>query len=280
MDPFERWLSIERFTGLSAEQVKAGAGMLAGIRTWLLSAVAPRAGDTVLEIGCGAGEFLPQLLEAVGPTGSVVALDLSAGLCAQAMAALGAHPLGHRGRVLQGDMRRLPLANASIQAVVCRSVLQYAENDLDGVAAEMARVLVPQGKLAVFEMLSADGTPLLPVPRGQAQRRAHARAIARWRDLPWGLSRQALAAAFQPPLFCPVTISATTMDWHGAYTREAFLPTLDQVPRPGTPTLATLFTADLTPEERADWDLLLNEARFTAQRGAWAYLSAQRAGHA
>ena len=41
-------------------------------------------GDVVLEIGAGTGRNFPYLLEAVGPTGAVIAVDASAGMLAEA----------------------------------------------------------------------------------------------------------------------------------------------------------------------------------------------------
>ena len=39
-------------------------------------------GDRVLEIGCGTGRNLPPLRAAVGPTGSIYGVDISAGMLA------------------------------------------------------------------------------------------------------------------------------------------------------------------------------------------------------
>jgi ubiquinone/menaquinone biosynthesis C-methylase UbiE len=41
-------------------------------------------GDVVLEIGAGSGRNFPYLIEAVGPTGRVIAVDASAGMLAEA----------------------------------------------------------------------------------------------------------------------------------------------------------------------------------------------------
>jgi demethylmenaquinone methyltransferase/2-methoxy-6-polyprenyl-1,4-benzoquinol methylase len=41
-------------------------------------------GDVVLEIGAGTGRNFPYLLEAVGPTGTVIGVDASAGMLAEA----------------------------------------------------------------------------------------------------------------------------------------------------------------------------------------------------
>lgn len=43
-----------------------------------------RPGDTALEMGAGSGRNLPYLVDAVGPTGTVIGVDLSAGMLAEA----------------------------------------------------------------------------------------------------------------------------------------------------------------------------------------------------
>ncbi len=277
MDQWERWLGEQRYSGLSDAEVDAGRQLLAAIRTQLLREAAPGPGQTVLEIGCGAGEFLPGLLQAVGPEGRVEALDLSPGLCAQAEAVRAAHPLGARARVQQGDMRQLPFAPASFDAVFCRAVLQYAGPELPAVAAEIARVLRPGGRCAAFEICTANERPLLPLPRSAAQRRAHARALGAWRHLPHRLSRGGLASAFAPPAFFDCTVSTSVIDWQQPYNPARFAAILEQVPRPGCPPLREVFAAAFGPQERAAWEELLREATHAAQRGAWAYLRAVRA---
>ena len=48
-------------------------------------------GQTVLELGAGTGRNLPYLLDAVGPTGTVIAVDASPGMLAEARRLVEAH---------------------------------------------------------------------------------------------------------------------------------------------------------------------------------------------
>jgi demethylmenaquinone methyltransferase/2-methoxy-6-polyprenyl-1,4-benzoquinol methylase len=49
-----------------------------------VAALALDPGDTVLEIGAGTGRNLPYLIDAVGPSGSVIGVDASPGMLAEA----------------------------------------------------------------------------------------------------------------------------------------------------------------------------------------------------
>ena len=50
----------------------------------VVEALELRSGETVVDLGCGTGANLPYLVEAVGPTGRVIGVDLSPGMLAQA----------------------------------------------------------------------------------------------------------------------------------------------------------------------------------------------------
>src|SRR5690242_19837843 len=50
----------------------------------VLALVAPARGERVLDVGCGAGQTTLELSELVGPTGSVVGVDISEPLLAAA----------------------------------------------------------------------------------------------------------------------------------------------------------------------------------------------------
>src|ERR1700755_3041391 len=49
-----------------------------------VAALGLKSGDTVLEIGAGTGRNFPYLVEAVGPSGTVIGVDASPGMLAEA----------------------------------------------------------------------------------------------------------------------------------------------------------------------------------------------------
>lgn len=59
---------------------------LDGLRSDAIDALALSRGDTVVDLGCGTGANLPHLRERVGPTGTVVGVDLTYGMLDQARA--------------------------------------------------------------------------------------------------------------------------------------------------------------------------------------------------
>lgn len=109
--------------------------------------LAPPAGATVLDVGCGTGRALPALRRAVGPGGRVVAVDATAEMLDQA---------ARRGRTgpgravpLLADGLHLPLPAAVADAVLAAGYLPHLPDPATGLA-ELARVTRPGGRLALF----------------------------------------------------------------------------------------------------------------------------------
>lgn len=105
----------------------------------------PPVGGTVLDAACGTGRALPALRAAVGPAGTVVGVDLTAEMLAEA---------ARRGRnsvaaLLLADAMTLPLATGSLDAVFAAGLLPHLADPVSGLR-ELARVCRPGGRLAVF----------------------------------------------------------------------------------------------------------------------------------
>jgi arsenite methyltransferase len=111
-------------------------------------------GDTVLDLGCGAG--IDSILAAyrAGPSGRVIALDFLPEMLARAEKAVAEAGLENL-ELLEGDMEDIPLPDASVDHVISNGVLNLAPRKRR-VLAECARVLVPAGRLAVSDLTVGD----------------------------------------------------------------------------------------------------------------------------
>lgn len=101
------------------------------------------AGGIVLDVGCGPGSVTASLANAVGSDGLALGLDISESMLARAVRAESGPQIGF----LRADAQRLPLRDATVDAVVSIAVLQLVP-DPAAALAEMARVLRPGGRLA------------------------------------------------------------------------------------------------------------------------------------
>jgi SAM-dependent methyltransferase len=99
-----------------------------------------RPGDTALDVGCGTGRALPALAAAVGPAGRVVGLDLTPDMLAAARAA----GRDRRAGLVLADARRLPIRDATADAVFAAGLVQHLPDPGAGLA-ELARVTRPGG---------------------------------------------------------------------------------------------------------------------------------------
>ncbi|MEV6014967.1 class I SAM-dependent methyltransferase [Streptomyces sp. NPDC051997] len=104
-----------------------------------------RAGDRVLDAGCGTGRALPPLRAAVGTDGVVVGADLTP---AMLEAAVRAGRDGD-GRLLLADVTALPLRTESLDAVFAAGLVAHLPNPAANLR-ELARVVRPGGTLALF----------------------------------------------------------------------------------------------------------------------------------
>jgi len=100
-------------------------------------------GMRILDAGCGTGEALQWLLEAVTPGGSVVGIDLAAAHVDAAR--LHRSP---RIQVFQADLFDAPLAAASFDVVWSVNTIHHLRDPLLGVE-RLAKLVRPGGRLAM-----------------------------------------------------------------------------------------------------------------------------------
>jgi ubiquinone/menaquinone biosynthesis C-methylase UbiE len=147
------------------------------IRAWLRTAtdamiamagVAP--GSRVLDVAAGAGDQTRDLAERVGPSGSVVATDLSPAIVALAQARAQRGGFGWvECRVADGE--DLQLGAASFDAAVCRLGLMLFPDPLQGLR-EMHRALRPGGGVCTVVFSGPERNPCVAILMATALRHA------------------------------------------------------------------------------------------------------------
>lgn len=118
---------------------------------WLRDVVGLAAGKTVLDLGAGTGKFLPSLKESGA---RVVAVE--------PVAAMREELARRHGdvEVLAGTADRIPLADESVDAVVCAQAFHwFATREA---LAEIRRVLVPGGVLGLIWNVRDTSVPWVP----------------------------------------------------------------------------------------------------------------------
>ncbi|MGW6643480.1 class I SAM-dependent methyltransferase [Streptomyces iakyrus] len=104
-----------------------------------------RAGDRVLDAGCGTGRALPPLRAAVGASGVVLGADLTPAMLREAVRA----GRDRDGQFLLTDVAALPLRSRSLDAVFGAGLISHLESPAENLR-ELARVVRPGGVLALF----------------------------------------------------------------------------------------------------------------------------------
>jgi SAM-dependent methyltransferase len=102
-------------------------------------------GATVADVGCGTGRALPALREQVGPSGAVLAVDVTAPML-EMIRSSGRAAVAH---LLLADALRLPIRAGSLGGVFAAGLLNHLPDAAAGLV-ELARVTAPDGRLVLF----------------------------------------------------------------------------------------------------------------------------------
>jgi ubiquinone/menaquinone biosynthesis C-methylase UbiE len=113
-----------------------------------------RAGERVLDVGCGTGIVARRAAPRVGTDGRVTGLDLSPGMLAVARSVALRERLSIDWR--EGRAEGLPFADGEFDVVLCQYALMFFVNPLVALN-EMRRVLADGGRavIAVWQSLDA-----------------------------------------------------------------------------------------------------------------------------
>ena len=143
--------------GLSSELIEASLGC--GNPTALCPL---NAGETVLDLGSGAGLDVILSARRVGPTGKAYGLDMTDEMLATAndnKIKLGVE----NAEFLKGHIEEIPLPAGSVDVVISNCVINLS-TDKDAVFGEIYRVLKPGGRMAVSDIVL-----LRPLPESVQQ---------------------------------------------------------------------------------------------------------------
>ncbi len=123
----------------------------------LIERASPRLGDRVLDVACGTGVVSRQVAQKVGPTGSVVGLDINPAMLGVARSVATAEA----GLITwqEGSATALPFREAEFDLVLCQQGLQFFPDRVAAVR-EMRRVLKRDGQVAILVNQALQNNPV------------------------------------------------------------------------------------------------------------------------
>lgn len=113
----------------------------------LVKALGLKAGDTVVEPGCGTGVISKLILEEIGESGRLYCLDISKGMLEQAEA----RGLPSRVSFHHADAANMPLPDHCADTVACVRVFPHID-DQRGALSEFNRVLKSGGRIVIAHL--------------------------------------------------------------------------------------------------------------------------------
>jgi ubiquinone/menaquinone biosynthesis C-methylase UbiE len=121
------------------------------LRRWMLDLAGLKAGDKILDVGCGTGSLLLLAAERVGPSGALCGIEPSAEMAAHARRKADARDV--RLEIVESSADNLPYPPESFDVVFCTLVLHHLPAPMREAAIRgMRRVLRPGGRVVLAEL--------------------------------------------------------------------------------------------------------------------------------
>jgi ubiquinone/menaquinone biosynthesis C-methylase UbiE len=136
--------SADRAALIASLETRGRDAVQRRMRLRFLRAIPVRKRDTVLEVGCGTGVVLRDLVPLVGPGGRVAGIDPSRAV----LAAARRFCRGIGVNIRYGDGAKLPFTDDGFDVTLAVTVLLHVADPV-AVVREMARVTRPGGRVAV-----------------------------------------------------------------------------------------------------------------------------------
>jgi tRNA (cmo5U34)-methyltransferase len=153
---------VERFSNLETGQ---SATMDAPLVLDLIAqcAASTNAGATsLLDIGCGAGNYTLKLLASLPTIREVTLIDLSRPMLDRAVQRIATAYPGVTGKPLQGDVRELPLPDASVDVITAAAVLHHLRSEAEwrDVFTKLHRATRAGGSIWIADLIEHDIPPI------------------------------------------------------------------------------------------------------------------------
>jgi SAM-dependent methyltransferase len=141
-------VSYQHFTGTAAENYQRDfvPAIATPVSRELLRVADLQPGERVLDVACGTGLITRLAAEQVGAQGVVTGVDIAPDMIDVAKNVPAPGGAAIQWRV--ADAAALPIADASVDVVLCQMGLMFMENRAAAIA-EMTRVLAPSGRVVI-----------------------------------------------------------------------------------------------------------------------------------
>ena len=177
-------------------------------RAIVREALGAQPGERILDVGCGPGFYVSELLDEVGPEGSVVGVDGSPAMIPVAQARAAGHD---NVDFHQADAISLPVEDAGFDRALSVQVMEYVP-DVPAALSEIHRALKPGGRAVIWDVDWAS------VSWYSADRERMRRALEVWDthlihpSLPQTLAAELRSAGFEDVRMEPHAFATTELD--------------------------------------------------------------------